>query len=148
MQFCQLTHLMANVEVYKCLANFCSSSYRLRDIKIVYFFYLQKVGHGVQFSQIYHSMANAKIYKHHFFIFAKVWPVRTIVTHSHRNGQSPGCRRILHICLMTMTAPFRGFVRYKRAKNQYRTPDERVNDWDEIFNHKGVMKGIQVQAAR
>jgi hypothetical protein len=43
---------------------------------------------------------------------------------------------------------FRGFVKYKRAKNQYRSPEERINDWDEIYNHKGVKKGIQVQAAR
>jgi hypothetical protein len=45
-------------------------------------------------------------------------------------------------------ATFRGFVKYKRAKNQYRPAEERVSDWDEIYNHKGVMKGIQVQAAR
>lgn len=43
---------------------------------------------------------------------------------------------------------FRGFVKYKRAKNQYREVEERVDDWNEIFNHNGIKKYIQVQAAR
>lgn len=42
----------------------------------------------------------------------------------------------------------KGFVKYKRAKNQYRAVEERVNDWGEIYNHNGVKKYIQVQAAR
>jgi len=41
-----------------------------------------------------------------------------------------------------------GFVKYKRANNQYRTADERLKDWDEIYNHPEVMSGIQRQAAR
>jgi hypothetical protein len=52
---------------------------------------------------------------------------------------------VIFICLLPL---FRGFVKYKRAKNQYRPVEDRLQDWDEIFNHKGVMKGIQVQAAR
>lgn len=39
-------------------------------------------------------------------------------------------------------------MKYKRAKNQYRSVEERINDWDEIYNHNGVQKYIQVQAAR
>ncbi|ESO02185.1 hypothetical protein HELRODRAFT_65256 [Helobdella robusta] len=42
----------------------------------------------------------------------------------------------------------KGFVKYKRSKNQYRKVEERVNDWNEIYNHAGVQKYIQVQAAR
>lgn len=42
----------------------------------------------------------------------------------------------------------KGFVKYKRAKNQYRLPEERLTDWDEIYNHTGIQKYIQVQAAR
>ena len=42
----------------------------------------------------------------------------------------------------------RGFVKYKRAKNQYRRPEARMEDWDEIYNHTGIQKYIQVQAAR
>ncbi len=43
---------------------------------------------------------------------------------------------------------FRGFVKYKRATNQYRGADERLKDWNEVYNHKGVMEGLQTQAAR
>jgi hypothetical protein len=43
---------------------------------------------------------------------------------------------------------FRGFVKYRRAKNQYRPPKERINDWGEIYNHDGVKKGLKKQAAR
>jgi glutamate synthase (NADPH/NADH) len=42
----------------------------------------------------------------------------------------------------------KGFVKYKRAKNQYRNPEKRLSDWNEIYNHKAVMKTIHVQAAR
>lgn len=43
---------------------------------------------------------------------------------------------------------FRGFVKYKRARNQYRDPAERLGDWGEVYNHKGVMDGLRTQAAR
>ena len=39
-------------------------------------------------------------------------------------------------------------MKYKRAKNQYRGVDTRLKDWDEIYNHTGVMNDIQQQAAR
>jgi len=39
-------------------------------------------------------------------------------------------------------------VKYKRATNQYRSAAMRVKDWDEIYNHDGVMTDIQQQAAR
>ena len=42
----------------------------------------------------------------------------------------------------------RGFVKYKRAKCQYRDAKVRLKDWDEIYNHTGVKKGLQKQAAR
>ena len=42
----------------------------------------------------------------------------------------------------------RGFVKYKRATNQYRPPEQRLQDWGEVYNHKGVMDGLRTQAAR
>ncbi|XP_074640004.1 uncharacterized protein LOC141898094 isoform X2 [Tubulanus polymorphus] len=42
----------------------------------------------------------------------------------------------------------RGFVKYDRAKNQYRPPSQTSRDWKEIYNHKGVKKNLRVQAAR
>ena len=50
-------------------------------------------------------------YSHCLFIFAEVWPVRTIVTYTdkhtqHRNGQAPDYRRILQICLKPNTVFF------------------------------------------
>ena len=42
----------------------------------------------------------------------------------------------------------KGFVKYKRATNQYRAPKERLEDWGEVYNHKGVMQGLRKQAAR
>ena len=47
-----------------------------------------------------------------------------------------------------MRIPCRGFVKYSRATNQYRKAEERLNDWNEVYNHKGVMEGLRVQAAR
>ena len=42
----------------------------------------------------------------------------------------------------------RGFVKYSRATNQYRLTEDRLNDWGEVYNHKGVMEGLRKQAAR
>jgi glutamate synthase (NADPH/NADH) len=42
----------------------------------------------------------------------------------------------------------RGFVKYDRTSNQYRDVKIRQKDWKEIYNHNGVMKGLQKQAAR
>ncbi|WAR06760.1 GLT1-like protein [Mya arenaria] len=42
----------------------------------------------------------------------------------------------------------RGFVKYKRATNQYRDPAVRQKDWKEIYNHRAVMEGLRTQAAR
>ncbi|KAG0712368.1 putative glutamate synthase [NADPH] [Chionoecetes opilio] len=42
----------------------------------------------------------------------------------------------------------RGFVKYKRETSMYRPAAERQNDWNEIYNFKGVRQGVQVQAAR
>ncbi|XP_053987028.1 uncharacterized protein LOC128880703 isoform X1 [Hylaeus volcanicus] len=42
----------------------------------------------------------------------------------------------------------RGFMKYKRQTSVYRPTENRVNDWDEIYNFKGVRKGLRVQAAR
>ena len=95
--------------------HYCASSYRFRKIKFL-ILYLQNVGHchRMQVLQLHHSMANVKIYKSNFFtffIFAKVWPMRKIVTHTqthtqthththrlthrHRNGRARGYRRNL-----------------------------------------------------
>ena len=68
--------------------SFCANFHLFRDIKILKF-YVQNIGqgHGVQFSQWRLPLANVKIYKCNFFtlfIFAKVLPVLTIVTHAHR----------------------------------------------------------------
>ncbi|ELT96170.1 hypothetical protein CAPTEDRAFT_177943 [Capitella teleta] len=41
-----------------------------------------------------------------------------------------------------------GFIKYDRATNQYRAAEERLNDWNEVYNHKGIMKGLRTQAAR
>ena len=42
----------------------------------------------------------------------------------------------------------KGFHKYKRSEAQYRPAGERVNDWEEIFNHSGVKRGLKQQAAR
>jgi glutamate synthase (NADPH/NADH) len=42
----------------------------------------------------------------------------------------------------------KGFVKYKRAANQYRVAEQRIADWKEIYNHTGVMQGLRRQAAR
>ncbi|XP_035214199.1 putative glutamate synthase [NADPH] [Stegodyphus dumicola] len=42
----------------------------------------------------------------------------------------------------------RGFMKYQRMTNPYREPSERLHDWNEIYNFKGVRKTIKVQAAR
>ena len=39
-------------------------------------------------------------------------------------------------------------MKYSRATNQYRKAEERLSDWNEVYNHKGVMEGLRVQAAR
>ncbi|XP_078001454.1 uncharacterized protein LOC144453955 [Glandiceps talaboti] len=42
----------------------------------------------------------------------------------------------------------KGFMKYTRNKNQYRNIENRVKDWNEIYNHKGVRSEIKTQAAR
>ncbi|XP_070567565.1 uncharacterized protein [Ptychodera flava] len=42
----------------------------------------------------------------------------------------------------------RGFMKYNRNTNQYRRVQNRLKDWNEIYNHKGVQSEIKVQAAR
>lgn len=42
----------------------------------------------------------------------------------------------------------RGFIKYKREKGVYRDPEERLKDYDEIYNFKHVRKGLKTQAAR
>ena len=39
-------------------------------------------------------------------------------------------------------------MKYRRASNQFRSVASRLNDWNEVYNHKGIMKGITKQAAR
>ncbi|KAF2365727.1 Glutamate synthase NADH/NADPH small subunit 1, partial [Trinorchestia longiramus] len=42
----------------------------------------------------------------------------------------------------------RGFMKYKRQSKAYRDAAERKEDWNEIYNHEGVRKGLRTQAAR
>lgn len=42
----------------------------------------------------------------------------------------------------------RGFHKYERNNEPYRKPEVRINDWNEIFNHGEVRKGLRKQAAR
>lgn len=42
----------------------------------------------------------------------------------------------------------RGFIKYPREKGMYRDAGKRQEDWDEIYNFKGVRKNLQTQAAR
>ncbi|GBN87390.1 Putative glutamate synthase [NADPH], partial [Araneus ventricosus] len=41
-----------------------------------------------------------------------------------------------------------GFIKYQREKSNYRPPEERVLDYNEIYDHKSVFKNLKVQAAR
>nr|CDJ87182.1 Glutamate synthase and FAD-dependent pyridine nucleotide-disulphide oxidoreductase domain containing protein [Haemonchus contortus] len=42
----------------------------------------------------------------------------------------------------------RGFVKYNRQKKMYRNPEERVKDWDEVYDFGAVRSNIRQQAAR
>ena len=39
-------------------------------------------------------------------------------------------------------------MKYKRATQQYRKRDVRLNDWEEVHDHPTVRQGLRVQAAR
>ncbi|GIY46867.1 putative glutamate synthase [Caerostris extrusa] len=41
-----------------------------------------------------------------------------------------------------------GFIKYKREKSNYRLPEKRILDYDEIYDHQAVFKTLKVQAAR
>ncbi|GFU18538.1 glutamate synthase 2, chloroplastic, partial [Nephila pilipes] len=41
----------------------------------------------------------------------------------------------------------KGFIKYKREKLNYRLPEERILDYNEIYDHKSVFKTLKVQAA-
>ena len=42
----------------------------------------------------------------------------------------------------------RGFMKYSREMTLYRPAEKRVNDWNEVYNHAHLRKGLRVQAAR
>ncbi|XP_043522456.1 glutamate synthase [NADH] isoform X1 [Frieseomelitta varia] len=42
----------------------------------------------------------------------------------------------------------RGFMKYKRQTGAYRPVENRIDDWNEIYNFQKVRKGLRVQAAR
>ncbi|KIH69330.1 hypothetical protein ANCDUO_00335 [Ancylostoma duodenale] len=42
----------------------------------------------------------------------------------------------------------RGFVKYNRQKKIYRAPEERLKDWDEVYDFESVRSNIREQAAR
>merc|ERR1719471_33791 len=48
----------------------------------------------------------------------------------------------------TLLDKTRGFVKYKRESKMYRDPQQRQQDWEEIFDFKGVRRGLKTQAAR
>ncbi|KAF8778796.1 Glutamate synthase [NADH] like protein [Argiope bruennichi] len=41
----------------------------------------------------------------------------------------------------------KGFIKYEREKSNYRPPEERILDYNEIYDHKSVFKTLKVQAA-
>lgn len=48
----------------------------------------------------------------------------------------------------TIPDKVRGFIKYPRERGIYRPAPERQNDWDEVYNFKGVRKTLRTQAAR
>ncbi|GMT35312.1 hypothetical protein PFISCL1PPCAC_26609, partial [Pristionchus fissidentatus] len=42
----------------------------------------------------------------------------------------------------------RGFVKYTRQKKIYRAPEERLKDWDEVYDYESIRSNIREQAAR
>ena len=42
----------------------------------------------------------------------------------------------------------KGFYKYPRSNKQYRKVEDRLSDWNEIFNHKEVRKDLKQQASR
>lgn len=42
----------------------------------------------------------------------------------------------------------RGFVKYQRQKQIYRPVEERMKDWDEVYDFEAIRKNIREQAAR
>ncbi|XP_043577717.1 glutamate synthase [NADH] isoform X1 [Bombus pyrosoma] len=42
----------------------------------------------------------------------------------------------------------RGFIKYRRQMGIYRPVENRITDWNEIYNFQKVRKGLRVQAAR
>ncbi|GMT07908.1 hypothetical protein PENTCL1PPCAC_30082, partial [Pristionchus entomophagus] len=42
----------------------------------------------------------------------------------------------------------RGFVKYTRQKKIYRSPEERLKDWDEVYDYEAIRSNIREQAAR
>ena len=48
----------------------------------------------------------------------------------------------------TLLDKTRGFVKYRRETKLYRDPEERQQDWEEIFDFTGVRRGLKTQAAR
>lgn len=42
----------------------------------------------------------------------------------------------------------RGFMKYKRIKGYYREPNQRMSDWNEIFDQKFIRDNVRVQATR
>lgn len=42
----------------------------------------------------------------------------------------------------------RGFMKYPREVSMYRPAEKRMKDWDEVYNHSHVRKGLKMQAAR
>ena len=56
------------------------------------------------------------------------------------------CPRV-SLCTFFVVFNDRGFVKYSRSKVKYRSPKQRMKDWNEIYYNKGKTE-LKVQAAR
>lgn len=52
------------------------------------------------------------------------------------------------VCNFFLIFCFRGFMKYKRQMGVYRSIENRIADWNEIYNFQSVRKGLRIQAAR
>eukprot|EP00092_Neocalanus_flemingeri_P019929 GFUD01021587.1.p1 GENE.GFUD01021587.1~~GFUD01021587.1.p1 ORF type:complete len:2149 (+),score=589.84 GFUD01021587.1:113-6559(+) len=80
-------------------------------------------------------------------------PIKILEVNGHMNGckdiedsiNDVGMKKKKRETLLDKT---RGFVKYKRETKLYRDPEERQQDWEEIFDFKNVRRGLKTQAAR
>ena len=111
--------------------HFCASSYRLRYIKIS--ICLPSKSRSGSLSAIFQLTIGRQLSKSTnviftFFIFAKVWPIRPILTdthiqiHRHKNGQAHGYSEVLQMCLKIVPKFIIKFVIYFNQRPITMTP--------------------------